>query len=341
MKALEDRIVSEGHYLPGGILKVDSFVNHQIDPKLMMEVGQEVARLFKEEKEINKIVTIESSGIAPALMTGFAMGVPVVFIKKEKPNTMEECYTIQSRSFTKSKNFSLVISKDYIGKDDVVLFVDDFLSAGNTTLAALELCHMAGAKLVGAAFMIEKEYAQGRLHLHEKFPDLRIESLALVQSREITEEDKKFMRIAIESSIENVKNGGGPFGAAIVKDGVLVATGVNRVTANNDPTAHAEVSAIRNACKKLGTFSLDGCVIYTSCEPCPMCLSAIYWSGIRKIFYGNTAIDARDINFDDQFIYDEIDVPADRRTIPSICVLRNEAQQAFRDWKLKVDKVEY
>ncbi len=341
MKALEDRIKSEGRYLPGGILKVDGFIDHQIDPQFMMEVGRELARLFKDKKEINKIVTIESSGIAPAVMTGLVLGVPVVFAKKEKPNTMEECYSTTARSFTKAKNCNLIISKQFLCKDDVVLFVDDFLSAGNTTIAALELCRMAGAKLVGAAFMIEKEFMQGRLHIHEQFPDLKIESLAIVQSREITEQDEKFMRIAIEASIENVKNGGGPFGAAIVKDGKLVATGVNRVTANNDPTAHAEVSAIRNACKKLGSFSLDGCVIYTSCEPCPMCLSAIYWSGIRKIYYGNTAIDARDINFDDQFIYDEIDIPADQRSIPSICVLRHEAQQAFRDWKLKVDKIEY
>jgi len=341
MKALEDRIKCEGRYLPGGILKVDGFVNHQVDPRFMMEVGNEVARLFKENKEINKVVTIESSGIAPAVMTGLAMGVPVVFIKKDKPNTMEDCYTTKARSFTKAKNYSLLVSKEYLNKDDVVLFVDDFLSAGNTTIAALELCRLAGAKLAGAVFMIEKEFMQGRLHIQEQFPDLRIESLAIVQSREITEEDKKFMRIAIEASIENIKNGGGPFGAVIVKNGELVATGVNRVTANNDPTAHAEVSAIRNACQKLGSFSLDGCVIYTSCEPCPMCLSAIYWSGIRKIYYGNTAIDARDINFDDQFIYDEIDIPADQRSIPSICVLRHEAQQAFRDWRLKVDKVEY
>ncbi len=341
MKALEERIEQEGHYLPGGILKVDGFIGHQIDPRLMMEVGREIAQLFKEEKGINKIVTIETSGIAPAVMTGIAMGVPVVFAKKEKANTMEEYYSVAARSFTKAKTCNLIVSKEYLCKDDVVLFVDDFLSAGNTTIAALELCKMAGVKLAGAAFMIEKEFMQGRLHIQEKFPDLRVESLAIVQSREITEEDKTFMRLAISESIENIKNGGGPFGAVIVKNGELVATGVNRVTANNDPTAHAEVSAIRNACKKLGTFQLDGCVIYTSCEPCPMCLSAIYWSGIRKIYYGNTAVDARDINFDDQFIYDEIEVPADQRSIPSICVLRNEAQQAFRDWRLKVDKVEY
>lgn len=156
-----------------------------------------------------------------------------------------------------------------------------------------------------------------------------------------TEQDTQFMRMAIEASVQNVRNGGGPFGAVIVRNGEVVATGVNRVTANNDPTAHAEVSAIREACKKLSTFKLDDCIIYTSCEPCPMCLSAIYWSGIRRIYYGNTAQDADDINFSDQFIYDEIARPVDQRSIPALCILRDEAQQAFREWRLKVDKVEY
>lgn len=156
-----------------------------------------------------------------------------------------------------------------------------------------------------------------------------------------TEQDNQFMRMDIEASIQNVRNGGGPFGAVIVRNGEVVATGVNRVTANNDPTAHAEVSAIREACQKLSTFKLDDCVIYTSCEPCPMCLSAIYWSGIRRIYYGNTAQDADDINFSDQFIYDEIARPVGERSIPALCILRDEAQQAFREWRLKVDKVEY
>ena len=341
MEALEERIYRDGHFLPGGILKVDSFVNHQVDTQFMMEVGHEVARLFKDDPRINKIVTVEASGIAPALMTGFVMGLPVVYIKKGKPNTMEDCYNIPCRSFTKSKNYELVVSKEYLGKDDVVLFIDDFPSSGNSAIAAMKLCQMAGAEVAGAVFLIEKEFMNGRKNIHAEFHDVRIESLAIVQSLEITEEDKKFMRIAIDASIENVKNGGGPFGAAIVKDGELVATGVNRVTANNDPTAHAEVSAIRNACQKVKSFNLDGCVIYTSCEPCPMCLSAIYWSGIKKIYYGNTAIDAKLINFGDQFIYDEIERAANERSIPSICMLRHEAQQAFRDWRLKVDKIEY
>lgn len=157
----------------------------------------------------------------------------------------------------------------------------------------------------------------------------------------ITEQDRHFMQLAIDASIANVDNGGGPFGAVIVRDGAVVATGVNRVTANNDPTAHAEVSAIRAACSKLGTFKLDDCVIYTSCEPCPMCLSAIYWSGIKKIYYGNTAADADDINFGDKFIYDEIALPKAERSVPSIGLMRLEAQKAFRNWRDKTDKIEY
>lgn len=149
------------------------------------------------------------------------------------------------------------------------------------------------------------------------------------------------MQTAIDISVENVRNGGGPFGAVVVKDGEIVATGANRVTANNDPTAHAEVSAIREACRKLGTFRLSDCIIYTSCEPCPMCLSAIYWSGINTIYYGNTATDAADIDFSDQFIYDEIGRPMAERKVPCINVMRNEALAAFRAWREKSDRIEY
>ena len=156
-----------------------------------------------------------------------------------------------------------------------------------------------------------------------------------------TSEDIRFMRRAVELSIENVKNGGGPFGAVIVKDGEIIAEGVNRVTANNDPTAHAEVTAIRAACSRLGTFQLDGCVVYTSCEPCPMCLSAIYWAGISKIYYGNTKKDADDINFGDDFIYEEIAKPYAARRIPMMQFLRDEALAAFRAWEENPDKIEY
>lgn len=157
----------------------------------------------------------------------------------------------------------------------------------------------------------------------------------------ITEEDRRFMQMAIDASVDNVKNAGGPFGAVIVKDGEVIAVGCNRVTANNDPTAHAEVSAIREACRKQNTFKLTDCIIYTSCEPCPMCLSAIYWAGISRIYYGNTAADAKAIDFSDQFIYEELALPKYRRSIQAIPLMREEAQVAFREWADKTDKVEY
>ena len=157
----------------------------------------------------------------------------------------------------------------------------------------------------------------------------------------MTKQDKCFMRQAIDLSIENVANGGGPFGAVIVRDGEVVATGVNRVTANNDPTAHAEVSAIRAACQKEGSFKLEGCTIYTSCEPCPMCLSAIYWAGLSRICFANTKQDAEDINFGDKFIYEEIERPVSERAIPTESFMREEALQAFRAWEEKTDKIKY
>lgn len=150
-----------------------------------------------------------------------------------------------------------------------------------------------------------------------------------------------FMRKAIELSIENVKNGGGPFGAVIVKDGEIVATGVNRVTANHDPTAHAEVSAIRAACQKLDTFDLSGCEIYTSCDPCPMCLGAIYWAHLDKIYYGNNKADAARIGFDDSFIYDELALKREDRKKAMEELLPDEAIAAFQAWESKADKVEY
>ena len=128
-----------------------------------------------------------------------------------------------------------------------------------------------------------------------------------------TPEDARFMQMAIDLSVENVDNGGGPFGAVIVKDGEVIATGVNRVTANNDPTAHAEVSAIRAACQKIGNFKLEGCTVYSSCEPCPMCLSALYWAGVKRICFGNTKADAKAIDFDDSFIYDQIELAREAR----------------------------
>lgn len=152
---------------------------------------------------------------------------------------------------------------------------------------------------------------------------------------------EQLMREAIRLSEENVSNCGGPFGAVIARDGKIVATGVNRVTANNDPTAHAEVSAIRTACEKLKTFDLSGCEIYTSCEPCPMCLGAIYWAHIDKIYYGNDKDDAKAIDFDDSFIYDELALPRGERRLPVEVLLDNEAIKAFEMWTNKTDKVEY
>lgn len=149
------------------------------------------------------------------------------------------------------------------------------------------------------------------------------------------------MREAIRLSIENVKNGGGPFGAVIVKDGEIIATGVNRVTSQHDPTAHAEVSAIRAACSKLGVFDLSGCDIYTSCEPCPMCLGAIYWAHLDKLYYANTKDDAKDIGFDDAFIYREMELPISERNLSYESLLRDEALQTFNLWRNKTDKIEY
>ena len=149
------------------------------------------------------------------------------------------------------------------------------------------------------------------------------------------------MRKAIALSLENIKNGGGPFGAVIVKDEKIISTGVNRVTSNIDPTAHAEVNAIRKASKKLRTFDLSGCEIYTSCEPCPMCLGAIYWAHIEKMYYGNTKSDAKNIGFDDSFIYEEIALKPENRLVKTIQLLPDEAIKAFEAWKNVENKVVY
>jgi guanine deaminase len=152
----------------------------------------------------------------------------------------------------------------------------------------------------------------------------------------------KFMKKAIRLSIANVEKGsGGPFGAVIVKDGKVIARGVNNVTASKDPTAHAEVVAIRKACKALKTHQLTGCEIYTSCEPCPMCLAAIYWARPDKIFFGGSKEDAAAINFDDKLIYEEIAKPISERKIFTQQILREEALEAFRKWSESPNKIEY
>lgn len=163
----------------------------------------------------------------------------------------------------------------------------------------------------------------------------------LVETSEYSVQDREFMQMAIELSIENIELGGGPFGAVIVQDGKVIAKGCNRVAPNNDPTAHAEVMAIRDACRTLGTFDLEGCTIYSSCEPCPMCLSAIYWAGIGRICYANTKRDAAKIGFDDSYIYDQLRLDYDRRSIHCEHFMRNEALEAFQRWNEKLDKVEY
>ena len=155
------------------------------------------------------------------------------------------------------------------------------------------------------------------------------------------EEKNKFMLKAIELSIKSAATIGGPFGCVIVKDNKIISEGSNKVTSTNDPTAHGEIVAIREACLKLNTFNLSGCELYSTCEPCPMCLSAIYWSHIDKIFYANTRNDAKNIDFDDSFIYSEINKKIEDRKIQMTQMHRDEALKAFKIWDNKVDKIKY
>ena len=154
-------------------------------------------------------------------------------------------------------------------------------------------------------------------------------------------EKNKFMLKAIELSIKSAETIGGPFGCVIVKENKIISEGSNKVTSTNDPTAHGEIVAIRDACLKLNTFNLSGCELYSSCEPCPMCLSAIYWSHIDKIFYANTRNDAKNIDFDDSFIYSEINKKIEDRKIQMTQMHRDEALKAFKIWDNKVDKIKY
>jgi tRNA(Arg) A34 adenosine deaminase TadA len=154
--------------------------------------------------------------------------------------------------------------------------------------------------------------------------------------------ENEFMQLAIRLATENVLSGaGGPFGAVIAKDGKIVATGVNTVTAANDPTAHAEVNAIREACQALGSFQLPGCVLYSSCEPCPMCLGAIYWVRLDSMFFGNTCRDAAEVGFDDSFIYEELRVPTGQRKLSMVRLLPDKAIESFRAWQEHQTKIEY
>ena len=149
------------------------------------------------------------------------------------------------------------------------------------------------------------------------------------------------MARAIELSIESVNTGGGPFGSVIVKDEKIIAEGFNKVTSTNDPTAHGEIVAIRQACKNLSDFNLNGCELYSTCEPCPMCLSAIYWAHIEKVYYANTRDDAQKIDFDDSLIYSELLKNVKKRKIPMVQMMRDEALKAFELWDKKTDKVKY
>ncbi len=154
--------------------------------------------------------------------------------------------------------------------------------------------------------------------------------------------DERFMRMAIELAIENVRTGrGGPFGAVIAREGEVIATGANQVTATNDPTAHAEITAIRNACRKLGTFELSGATIYSSCEPCPMCLTAILWARCRALYYGSTAADAADAGFDDSYFYEQVRCPVGERKLPAANLLRGEALASFAAWKAAAERIDY
>ena len=155
------------------------------------------------------------------------------------------------------------------------------------------------------------------------------------------EKHNYYMQRAIELSRQSIDNGGGPFGAVIVKDGKIIAESSNSVTQDNDPTAHAEVNAIRKAAKAMNTFDLSGTTIYSSCEPCPMCLSAIYWARIDKLFFANTRHDAKAIGFHDEFLYEEIQLPIAKRTIPTKQIMREEALHVFKLWEETEDKTEY
>lgn len=179
MKILKERILKDGKCYPGGILKVDKFINHQMDPNLMKQCAVELIRRYAGT-DINKILTIEASGIAPAIMMDFLLDLPVVFAKKKKPSTMDNMLSTTVTSFTKKREYTVVISKDYLTPNDKVLFIDDFLAYGNAALGIIDLCKQAGAHLEGMGFIIEKSFQNGRKLIEEQ--GIRCESLAVVDS---------------------------------------------------------------------------------------------------------------------------------------------------------------
>lgn len=179
MKALKDRILCDGKCFPGGILKVDSFINHQMDPILMKSMAVEFVRRFAGV-EFNKVMTIEASGIAPAIMVGYLLELPVVFAKKKQPKTMENMLMTQVHSFTKDRDYTVCISRDFLQAEDKVLFIDDFLANGNAACGCMELIRQAGAKLAGMGFIIEKSFQPGGKLLREQ--GVKLESLAIIES---------------------------------------------------------------------------------------------------------------------------------------------------------------
>ena len=181
MKALKERILKDGRCFPGGVLKVDSFINHQMDPVLMKSMAVEFVRRFADT-EINKILTVEASGIAPAIMVGYMLELPVVFAKKKKPSTMEDMLVAEVYSFTKGTTYTVYVSKDYLQPGDKVLFIDDFLANGNAGKGMIDLVQQAGAELVGMGFLIEKAFQKGGDMLREA--GIRVESLAIIESLE-------------------------------------------------------------------------------------------------------------------------------------------------------------
>ncbi|MEI6857653.1 xanthine phosphoribosyltransferase [Psychrilyobacter sp.] len=181
MKILHDAILKDGLALSDSILKVDSFVNHQIDPKLMSQVGKEFAKKF-EGKKIDKVLTIEASGIAPAMITALELGVPMVFAKKYKPITMDDFYSTTVYSFTKETNYNLTVSKEFINEGENILLIDDFLSAGNAILGLKDIVNQGGATVIGVGIVIEKGFKEGRKNLLKE--GLHLESLAIVEKME-------------------------------------------------------------------------------------------------------------------------------------------------------------
>ena len=181
MKELEERILRDGKCLPGGILKVDNFINHQMDGDLMCACAREMVRLFKD-RGFNKILTVEASGIAPSIFAGYLAHVPVVFAKKATPKTLADKFVTKVHSFTKARDYDIIVSKEYLKPTDKVLFIDDFLACGNAALGIIDLCEQAGAEIVGMTFLVEKAFQNGRAVIASRRPDLPVESMAVVSS---------------------------------------------------------------------------------------------------------------------------------------------------------------